>query len=73
MRRTIFGKGPAGFKLRSAHCLNHDLTASPLTPEDRDAYLEQCWKDLTVENEAEAQNAFDRGKHRIISRYFDYF
>ncbi|CAK9086845.1 tRNA (Cytosine(34)-C(5))-methyltransferase [Durusdinium trenchii] len=36
----------------SAHCLNHDLTASPMTPEDAAEYLASCWADLTVEKEA---------------------
>ncbi|CAK9012401.1 unnamed protein product [Durusdinium trenchii] len=35
----------------SAHCLNHDLTASPMTPEDAAEYLASCWADLTVEKE----------------------
>eukprot|EP00438_Fugacium_kawagutii_P000970 Skav224481 [mRNA] locus=scaffold1302:820166:821401:- [translate_table: standard] len=39
----------------SAYCLNHDLTSAPMTPEDRDTYLEQCWKDATVETEADIQ------------------
>ena len=33
----------------SAHCLNHDLTASPMTEEESKAYLQQCWEELTVE------------------------
>mmetsp|Transcript_41238 Transcript_41238/g.68239 ORF Transcript_41238/g.68239 Transcript_41238/m.68239 type:complete len:412 (-) Transcript_41238:50-1285(-) len=37
----------------SAYCLNHDLTSAPMTPEDRDAYLEQCWKEVTVEKDTE--------------------
>lgn len=37
----------------SAHCLNHDLTSAPMTEEERDEYLAQCWKDVTVEGNAE--------------------
>lgn len=33
----------------SAHCLNHALTASPMTEEESRAYLAQCWEELTVE------------------------
>ena len=40
-------------KPRSAHCLNHDLTSAPMTPEERDEYLAQCWKDVTVEENAD--------------------
>ena len=38
---------------RSAHCLNHDLTSAPMTEEERDEYLAQCWKDVTVEGNAD--------------------
>ena len=40
-------------KPRSAHCLNHDLTSAPMTEEERCEYLAQCWKDVTVEGNAD--------------------
>mmetsp|Transcript_47692 Transcript_47692/g.111674 ORF Transcript_47692/g.111674 Transcript_47692/m.111674 type:complete len:412 (+) Transcript_47692:60-1295(+) len=36
----------------SAHCLDHDLIASAMSPEDRRAYLKERWVELTCEDES---------------------
>ena len=36
----------------SAHCLDHDLIASAMSPADRRAYLKERWVELTCEDES---------------------
>ena len=39
----------------SAHCLDNDLIASAMSPEDRRSFLKESWVKLTCENENESE------------------
>ncbi|CAJ1345823.1 unnamed protein product [Effrenium voratum] len=50
----------------SANCLTNELVASAMVPEDRKAFVEQCWQDLTRETITDSWGTPESGLAQLL-------